>query len=95
MGPNEVHIGDSTYFDTLFGFNTLRKEAMTAKQYGLSHALFATEDYETWSRKKAAFGDSFSRRKALQLKNMMDERIGRACDKIRDHSYKDKQIDLA
>lgn len=95
MGPNEVHIGDSTYFDTLFGFNTLKKEAMTAKQYGLSHALFATEDYETWSRKKAAFGDSFSRRKALQLKNMMDERIGRACDKIRDHSNKDREIDLA
>ncbi|SPN96562.1 related to trichodiene oxygenase cytochrome P450 [Cephalotrichum gorgonifer] len=95
LGPNEVHIGDSTYFDTLFGFNTLKKEAMTAKQYGLSHALFATEDYETWARKKAAFGDSFSRRKALQLKDMIDERISRACDKIRDHSNEDKTIDLA
>lgn len=95
LGPNEVHIGDSTFFDTLFGFNKLKKEAMAAKQFGVSNALFGTEDYETWSRRRAAYGDSFSRSKALKITGMMEKYIDRGFSKIQETAEKGKAVDLA
>lgn len=95
LGPNEVHISDSTYFDTLFGFNNLKKNAMAAKQFGISHALFGTEDVKTYQRKRAAFGDAFSRNKALKLKDMVDEHIDKACAKIKESEAKGDTVDLA
>lgn len=94
LAPNEVHISDSTFFDTLFGFNDLRKNAMAAKQFGISHALFGTEDAKTYHRKRAAFGDAFSRSKALKLKDMIDEHIDKACIKIKENEYKGEAVDL-
>ena len=70
-----MNISDSTFFDMLFGFNDLKKNAMSARRFGISHALFGTEDAKTYHRKRAAFGDAFSRSKALKLKDVIDARI--------------------
>lgn len=90
-----MHISDSAFFDKLFGFNDLTKNAMVAKQFGISHALFGTEDVKTYHRKRAAFGDAFSRNKALKLKVMIDERIDKACAKIKEQEEKGELVDLA
>ncbi|KAF4461590.1 Trichodiene oxygenase [Fusarium albosuccineum] len=95
IGPNEIHIEDSEYFDTIFGFRPLNKEAMTAKQFGINHALFGVEDYKAYTKKRAAFGDAFSRSKLLKLQDQINEEIEKGCTWIEEQSNKGEAVDLA
>ncbi|KAF4438615.1 trichodiene oxygenase cytochrome P450 [Fusarium acutatum] len=79
IGPNEVHIEDSEYFDTIFGFRPLNKEAMTAKEFGINHALFGVEDYKTYVKKRAAFGNAFSRTKLSKIQDQINDEIQKGC----------------
>ncbi|KAJ3546644.1 hypothetical protein NM208_g1901 [Fusarium decemcellulare] len=95
IGPNEIHIEDSEYFDSIFGFRPLNKEAMTAKQFGINHALFGVEDYKAYTKKRAAFGDAFSRSKLLKLQDQINEEIEKGCTWIEEQSNKGEAVDLA
>ncbi|PMD28158.1 cytochrome P450 [Hyaloscypha hepaticicola] len=83
IGPNEVHIHDLEYFNQLLSFRALNKWAMMAHQFGISEALFGTEDYKQYTKKRAAFGDSFSRSAALKYQDLMNEHLDKACDIIK------------
>ncbi|KAM0541625.1 hypothetical protein ACHAPJ_013173 [Fusarium lateritium] len=95
IGPNEIHIEDSEYFDTIFGFRPLNKEAMTAKEFGINHALFGVEDYKTYTKKRAAFGDAFSRTKLLKIEDQINEDIDSGCNWIEERSRNGEEVDLA
>ncbi|KAF4334881.1 hypothetical protein FBEOM_11272 [Fusarium beomiforme] len=95
IGPNELHIQDSQYFDTIFGFRPLNKEAMTAKEFGISHALFGVEDYKAYVKKRAAFGSAFSRTKLSKIQDQIIEEIQRGCTWIEDKSKNRAPVDLA
>ncbi|RBR19625.1 hypothetical protein FVER53590_10960 [Fusarium verticillioides] len=95
IGPNEVHIEDSQYFDTIFGFRPLNKEAMTAKEFGIDHALFGVEDYKTYVKKRAAFGNAFSRTKLSKIQDQINEEIQKGCIWVEDNSKDGGPVDLA
>jgi hypothetical protein len=95
IGPNEIHIEDSEYFDTIFGFRPLNKEAMTAKEFGINHALFGVEDYKTYVKKRAAFGNAFSRTKLSKIQDQINEEIQKGCTWIEDNSKNEGPVDLA
>ncbi|KAK4501507.1 hypothetical protein PRZ48_007316 [Zasmidium cellare] len=95
MGPDEIHIQDSEYFDYLFGFKPLDKWPMSARQFGLNHAMFGTEDYKLYTQRRAAFGDAFSRSKTFKLQPLVNEKTEKGCDQIRAAMRKGTSIDLA
>ncbi|KAG5781015.1 hypothetical protein H9Q73_005337 [Fusarium xylarioides] len=95
IGPNEVHIEDSEYFDTIFGFRPLNKEAMTAKEFGINHALFGVEDYKTYVKKRAAFGNAFSRTKLSKIQDQINDEIQKGCTWVEDNSKDGGSVDLA
>ncbi|KAF9771295.1 hypothetical protein IL306_011074 [Fusarium sp. DS 682] len=95
IGPNELHIEDSEYFDTIFGFRPLNKEAMTAKEFGISHALFGVEDYRTYVKKRAAFGNAFSRTKLSEIQDQINEEIQSGCNWIGGKRKNGEPVDLA
>lgn len=68
---------------------------MTAHQFGISEAMFGTEDYKHYTKKRAAFGDSFSRSSALKLQDLMIEHIDKACEIIEQRHNEGRIIDLA
>lgn len=95
IGPNEVHIEDSEYFDTVFGFRHLNKEAMTAKEFGINHALFGVEDYKTYVKKRAAFGNAFSRTRLSKIQSQINEEIQKGCTWVEENSKNGGPVDLA
>ncbi|KAK2472469.1 hypothetical protein H9L39_16349 [Fusarium oxysporum f. sp. albedinis] len=95
IGPNEVHIEDSEYFDTIFGFRPLNKEAMTAKEFGINHALFGVEDYKTYVKKRAAFGNAFSRTRLSKIQGQINEEIQKGCTWVEENSKNGGPVDLA
>lgn len=68
---------------------------MTGQQFGISEAIFGTEDYKHYTKKRAAFGDSFSRSNALKLQDLMNEHINKACDIVKQRHTEGQTIDLA
>lgn len=68
---------------------------MTAHQFGISEAMFGTEDYKHYTKKRAAFGDVFSRSSALKLQDLMNEHINKACEIIEQRHTEGRTIDLA
>ncbi|KAF8866637.1 cytochrome P450 [Acephala macrosclerotiorum] len=95
LGPNEVHIHDPDYFNQLLAFRPLNKWAMAGQQFGISEAIFGTEDYKHYTKKRAAFGDSFSHSNALKLQDLMNEHINKACEIIKQRDTEGRTIDLA
>jgi hypothetical protein len=95
IGPNEIHIEDSQYFDTIFGFRPLNKEALTAKEFGINHALFGVEDYKTYTKKRAAFGDAFSRSKLFKIQDQINKDIENGCAWVEEQSKDGGPVDLA
>lgn len=92
IGPDELHIRDSEFFTYLFAFKPLDKWAISGQEYGLTYAMFGTEEYKQYTQRRAAFGDAFSKSKALKLQPLVNEKINVACDKIRE---KAGSVDLA
>ncbi|RKK94323.1 hypothetical protein BFJ68_g15199 [Fusarium oxysporum] len=92
IGPNEVHIEDSEYFDTIFGFRPLNKEAMTAKEFGINHALFGVEDYKTYVKKRAAFGNAFSRTRLSKIQDQINEEIQKGCTWVEENKIITKYL---
>jgi hypothetical protein len=68
---------------------------MTAHQFGISEALFGTEDYKHYTKKRAAFGDSFSRSSALKVQDLMNEHLDKACEIIKQRNVEGRPVDLA
>lgn len=95
MGPDELHIQDPEYFDYLFAFKPLDKWPMTARQFGLEHAMFGTEDYKLYTQRRAAFGDAFSRSKTFKLQPLVNKKTASGCDQIRAAIRRGATIDLA
>jgi hypothetical protein len=95
ISPNEVHIHDLEYFNQLLSFRPLNKWAMMAHQFGISEALFGTEDYKQYTKKRAAFGDSFSRSAALKHRDLMNKQLDKACDIIKQRNTEGRTVDLA
>lgn len=95
IGPNEIHVEDSQYFDTIFGFRPLNKEALTAKEFGINHALFGVEDYKTYTKKRAAFGDAFSRSKLFKIQDQINKDIENGCAWVEEQSKDGGPVDLA
>lgn len=95
LGPNEVHIHDLNYFNNLMSFRPLNKHAIMAKQFGITEAIFGTEDYKAYTRKRAAFGDTFSRSSALKLQGLMDVHIEKAVGIMNERWKEGKVVDLA
>ncbi|KAF4445645.1 hypothetical protein F53441_10645 [Fusarium austroafricanum] len=95
IGPHEIHIEDSEYFDTIFGFRPLNKEAMTAKEFGINHALFGVEDYRTYVKKRAAFGNAFSRTRLSKIQDQINEEIQSGCTWIEEKGKNGGIADLA
>jgi hypothetical protein len=95
IGPNELHIRDSEFFDCMIGFRPLNKEAMSAKQFGMFHALFGVEDYKLYTKRRAAFGDAFSHSKMVKLQPMIENHIEKACQWIEEKRAGGQVVDLA
>lgn len=95
ISPDELHIRDSEFFDYLFAFKPLDKWAMTARQFGLEQAMFGTEEYKLYTRRRAAFGDAFSRSKTFKLQPLVNEKTEKGCDQIRAAIKRGTTIDLA
>jgi hypothetical protein len=57
--------------------------------------LFGTEDYKRYTRKRAAFGDSFSRSAALKNQDLMNKHLDKACNIIAQRNTESRTVDLA
>lgn len=95
IAPDELHIQDKNYFQYLFGFKPLDKHAMSARQYGMSVAMFATEPYKLYTQRRAAYGDAFSRSKTMKLQPLVNRTIRKACEDIDKKMKSEGSIDLA
>ena len=95
MGPDELHIRDAEFFDYLFAFKPLDKWAMSAQEFGLKHAMFATEEYKLYTQRRAAFGSAFSRSKTFKLQPLVNQKISKGCEQIEAAMKRNEAIDLA
>ncbi|KAG9495325.1 hypothetical protein J7337_013564 [Fusarium musae] len=68
---------------------------MTAKEFGINHALFGVEDYKTYVKKRAAFGNAFSRTKLSKIQDQINEEIQKGCIWVKDNSKDGGPVDLA
>lgn len=68
---------------------------MTAKEFGINHALFGVEDYKTYVKKRAAFGNAFSRTKLSKIQDQINEEIQKGCTWVEDNSKDGSPVDLA
>ncbi|RBQ73696.1 hypothetical protein FVER14953_10960 [Fusarium verticillioides] len=68
---------------------------MTAKEFGIDHALFGVEDYKTYVKKRAAFGNAFSRTKLSKIQDQINEEIQKGCIWVEDNSKDGGPVDLA
>lgn len=95
MGPDELHVRDAEYFDYLFSFKRLDKYALAARQFGITDAMFGTEEYKLYTQRRAAFGDAFSRTKSYKIQPLVNEKIQSACKQMQECAKSGAQIDLA
>ncbi|KAF7189166.1 Cytochrome P450 monooxygenase [Pseudocercospora fuligena] len=95
IGPDEIHIRDSAYFDHIFGFRPLDKWAIAARQFGLKYAMFGIEEYKLYVKRRAAFGDSFSKSKSFKLQPLVNEKIEKGCKIMRRKGKEGGSVDLA
>jgi hypothetical protein len=73
----------------------LNKDAMTAKEFGINYALFGVEDHKTYVKKRAAFGNAFSRTKLSKIQDQINEEIQKGCIWAEDNSKDGGPVDLA
>ena len=61
----------------------------------MKHALFGTEDYKTYVKKRAALGDAFSRSKIVKARDMIVDYTEKGCDQIKKQTENGGTVDLA
>ncbi|CAG8962285.1 hypothetical protein HYFRA_00005340 [Hymenoscyphus fraxineus] len=83
ISPNELHIQDSTFYNTLYSGNK-HYDKLTHIQYrfGIPHSSFATSDYNHHRLRRGAINPFFSRRKIMEHSPAVQKRVDRICERL-------------
>ncbi|MCJ1434247.1 hypothetical protein MMC27_003614 [Xylographa pallens] len=88
INPYELHISDASYYDTLYASSASGdkrdKWEWYTKQFGTPDAMFATTSHEQHRVRRAALSRFFSMASVRRLQPLLEERLRRLLDRIRE-----------
>lgn len=93
--PDELHIRDVEYFDTLY---TLRKDRDKDPQhtqiFGTPLSLFGSELHEAHKARRSAINPFFSRSSVLRLEPVIKGKVQKMCDNVSESSKRGELVHL-
>ncbi|CAG8984039.1 hypothetical protein HYALB_00002980 [Hymenoscyphus albidus] len=85
--PNELHIQDSTFYNTLYSITKhYVKVAHTQYRFGLPLSSFATSNYNHHRLRRGAINPFFSRRKIMEHSHAVQKKVDRMCERLQNDS---------
>ncbi|CAG8974541.1 hypothetical protein HYALB_00005813 [Hymenoscyphus albidus] len=83
INPDELHVSDSYFYDTLYSSTTPRdKLKALEKRFGSGMALASTTDQHLHRKRRAALNPFFSRRKIVDHSNVLQTRMNRITERL-------------
>ncbi|MCJ1434051.1 hypothetical protein MMC27_003417 [Xylographa pallens] len=96
INPYELHISDPAYVDTLYASSASGgkrdKWEWYTKQFGTSGAMFSTSEHDKHRARRAALSRFFSMASVRRLQPMIQERVERMMERLRDCKDKEAAI---
>lgn len=87
INPYELHVIDSTFYDTLYTFSTSRakrhKWEWATKQFGTLQAMLSTTSHDRHRMRRSALDRFFSMASVKRLQPLIDERVAKLLEKLR------------
>ncbi|KAL6402003.1 benzoate 4-monooxygenase cytochrome P450 [Ilyonectria robusta] len=82
--PDEVHLTNPKYYDVVYGVKSdFYKDPRFYGALGIDRATFATVSNDLHRRRRAALNPFFSRRKVLELEDIVHSKVDKLCRRVR------------
>lgn len=82
--PDEVHLTNPKYYDVVYGVKSdFYKDPRFYGALGIDTATFATVSNDLHRRRRAALNPFFSRRKVLELEDIVHSKVDKLCRRVR------------
>ncbi|KAK7420830.1 hypothetical protein QQZ08_010231 [Neonectria magnoliae] len=81
--PDEVHLSNPKYYDVVYGVKSdFYKDPRFYGALGIDTATFATVSNDLHRRRRAALNPFFSRRKVLELEDIVHSKVDKLCRRV-------------
>lgn len=95
IGPNEVHIQDSQFFDRIYNVTTkFDKYAWFYRFMNTPHSSFGTIKAEDHRLRRGALGKNFSPASIIRLDPLITQAVSTLCRRFEEHCHGKKVVDL-
>ncbi|KAL8646395.1 MAG: hypothetical protein Q9226_006874 [Calogaya cf. arnoldii] len=96
INPDELHVDDPEWYDTLYASNPTRRDKWpaAAKMSGTPLAGFGTVEHTLHGKRRAAQSPLFSSRSIAEAGNIMKEQIEILCKRFSDHFDMKEPVEL-
>ncbi|KJK75260.1 hypothetical protein H634G_09278 [Metarhizium anisopliae BRIP 53293] len=86
INPREVHVSDPSFYDEIYASSrrTRDKDAKFVPTYALPDSMVATVDHELHRFRRSILKDFFSRRSVLELSEVINERVQKLMQRLRE-----------
>lgn len=86
INPREVHVGDPSFYDEIYASSrrTRDKDAKFVPTYALPDSVVATVAHELHRFRRSILKDFFSRRSVLELSQVINERVQKLMQRLRE-----------
>lgn len=86
INPREVHISDPAFYDEVYASSrrTRDKDAKFVPTYALPDSMVATVDHDLHRFRRSILKDFFSRRSVLDLSQVINERVQKLIQRLRE-----------
>ncbi|KAL8831387.1 MAG: hypothetical protein Q9170_005322 [Blastenia crenularia] len=93
ISPNEVHIADKDFYDTLFG-STLKldKDPWLSNEHP---STMGTSPHELHRIRRAVLNPFFSTQKVVEIQDLIKEKIGKLCEILERHRESGEPINMS
>ena len=96
IGPSEVHIKDSQFFDRIYNVATkLDKYGWFYRSSNTPYASFGTVNAEDHRLRRSALGKHFSPASIIKLDPLIKQAVSTLCRRFEEHRSVKKVVDLA
>ena len=95
IAPNEVHVKDLGFLDTIYAPATRRREKEVPKNLEIALSVAGTANHELHKQRRDALNPFFSKRSVVNLGPMITEKIGQLCAHLDKAIETQKPINLS